>query len=514
MSFQPLNEYRMKIKINNNNDTRLWRYKQADDYAELRAFIIQTWSVKDFIAQYEDDENDRITIASSQDLKDALDFAIAEKKKSLKLFVVNYVKQKRAKSPPKQPKQQAELSGLNLIFDFLSSTEITTLLPLFFADFVKNKLVNGKSFKQEEIVSMLLAEIGHPKYEQITAHPLYRKYASLAIPYLAKKIYAQQSLYAHFGAQTIQNWIKQFMALMMQVFEQSAVSKKGLCAFKNLVVDIEYPPMTDAGEVIHFGVECDLCGMYPIIGDRYKCSICPDWDCCTACEPKHDHPLIKYKKSSKTHANASFNGLSEIFGKLSMHMPEEKVDDNDVEDEFADIYDDEQAAEAVIDCICGTKMALVRARDAYKHCNTVYCDICNEQFLESHVYHCPLGYDIKHHANGYDVCTKCASKKKVEESEENEIEIDEDMKSELDSNYSETESAVVVEKMDEVEKEKPKEEKAEIVIMDEEEFEFAAQLAQIKEIMALDTAERDDLIKGMLVEAKGDISKVVPLLFQ
>merc|ERR1711933_182813 len=198
-----------------------------------------------------------------------------------------------------------------------------------------------------------------------------------------------------------------------------------------------------------------------------------------------------------------------------MHVPEKKVDDEDEEDEFADIYDDDEAAaasKAVIDCICGTKMALVRAKDAYKRCNTVYCDICGEQFLESKVWHCPLGYDAKRHANGYDVCTKCASKKKVdakEESEEHEIEIeiDEDMKSELDSNSSETESAVVVEKMEEVEKEeanenvKEEEEEEEI-----EKFPFVAELAQIKEIMALDTAERDNEIKGMLLDAKGDIS--------
>merc|ERR1719277_559796 len=148
-----------------------------------------------------------------------------------------------------------------------------------------------------------------------------------------------------------------------------------------------------------------------------------------------------------------------------MHVPEQKVDE-DEEDEFADIYDDDEeaapASEAVIDCICGTKMALARAKDADTRCNTVYCDICGEQFLESKVWHCPLGYDAKHHANGYDVCTKCASKKKVdakEESEEHEIEIeiDEDMKSELDSTTSETESAVVVEKMEEVEKEEANE---------------------------------------------------------
>merc|ERR1712048_691892 len=151
--------------------------------------------------------------------------------------------------------------------------------------------------------------------------------------------------------------------------------------------------------------------------------------------------------------------------------------------------------------------------------NTVYCDICGEQFLESKVWHCPLGYDDKHHANGYDVCTKCASKKKVdakEESEENEIEIeiDEDMKSELDSTTSETESAVVVEKMEENENVKEEEEEEEEDKVEIEKFPFVAELAQIKEIMALDTAERDDEIKAMLLDAKGDISRVVPLLFQ
>merc|ERR1711997_329880 len=78
-----------------NDDTRLWRYTQADDVEELRAFISKTWSNDDFIAQYEDDENDRITIASDQDLKDAIEFAVSENRKSLKLFVVNYVAKKR-----------------------------------------------------------------------------------------------------------------------------------------------------------------------------------------------------------------------------------------------------------------------------------------------------------------------------------------------------------------------------------------------------------------------------------
>merc|ERR1712228_47224 len=303
-------------------------------------------------------------------------------------------------------------------------------------------------------------------------------------PYIAKKIAIQQSLYQHFGAQTIKNWIKQLMTMLIQVLHE----KKGLFAFKDIVIDIEYPPMTDSGEVIHFGVECDLCGMYPIIGDRYKCSICPDWDCCTACEPKHDHPLIKFKKASKQHQNASFKGLGELFGKLSQSVVESK------EAEGVD-------AETVVDCVCGAKMCHVRARDAYKRCNTVYCDDCGVQLFNEMVFHCPRGYDDLHHKNGYDLCPKCAVVKK-----------EKDLKAETEE--EEVEEVPVIAEV--IEQEQPKEEEPEKEKEKEEvdDFAFASQLAQIKVIMAMEDGQSDDLIKGMLVEHKGDLAAVIPLLLQ
>jgi len=49
---------------------------------------------------------------------------------------------------------------------------------------------------------------------------------------------------------------------------------------------------------------------------------------------------------------------------------------------------------------------------------------------------------------------------------------------------------------------------------EEDQFEFLSQLNQIKQIMALNGNDTDDLIKAMLIEHKGDISRVVPLLLQ
>ena len=50
---------------------------------------------------------------------------------------------------------------------------------------------------------------------------------------------------------------------------------------------------------IHFGVECDGCGVFPIVGCRYKCGVCDNFDYCEECEKKlskeHGHPLLKIR---------------------------------------------------------------------------------------------------------------------------------------------------------------------------------------------------------------------------
>ena len=50
-------------------------------------------------------------------------------------------------------------------------------------------------------------------------------------------------------------------------------------------------------KVVHENYICDGCEMNPIVGIRYKCGVCPDFDYCEECEKKlsekHGHPFIK-----------------------------------------------------------------------------------------------------------------------------------------------------------------------------------------------------------------------------
>ena len=52
-----------------------------------------------------------------------------------------------------------------------------------------------------------------------------------------------------------------------------------------------------SNKIMHFGVKCDGCGAFPIVGCRFKCAVCDDFDYCEECEKKlsekHNHPFLK-----------------------------------------------------------------------------------------------------------------------------------------------------------------------------------------------------------------------------
>ena len=57
---------------------------------------------------------------------------------------------------------------------------------------------------------------------------------------------------------------------------------------------------------VHENIICDECQSYPLIGNRYKCPVCENFDFCEECinNKEHDHPFIKIK-DSKFNSNPS-----------------------------------------------------------------------------------------------------------------------------------------------------------------------------------------------------------------
>ena len=46
---------------------------------------------------------------------------------------------------------------------------------------------------------------------------------------------------------------------------------------------------------VHQGVVCDSCGQEPLLGKRYKCRVCPDYDICAVCDRRRLHPHDMYE---------------------------------------------------------------------------------------------------------------------------------------------------------------------------------------------------------------------------
>ena len=65
----------------------------------------------------------------------------------------------------------------------------------------------------------------------------------------------------------------------------------------------------DINKTMHEGIKCEKCLMKPIIGERYKCSICPDYNLCKKCEEenyntlKHKHNFIKIRYANIENIN-------------------------------------------------------------------------------------------------------------------------------------------------------------------------------------------------------------------
>ena len=74
------------------------------------------------------------------------------------------------------------------------------------------------------------------------------------------------------------------------------LDKETMEAIAQAKVEMETLTMSQVDQtIVHERVKCDGCGMAPIVGPRYKCSVCKNFDYCAKCEEYegHEHAFLK-----------------------------------------------------------------------------------------------------------------------------------------------------------------------------------------------------------------------------
>lgn len=79
----------------------------------------------------------------------------------------------------------------------------------------------------------------------------------------------------------------------------NVMERQNLKVFRFTIIAEEIPSLCGPNSTsIHRGITCDSCGVGPIVGIRYKCTVRDDYDLCSACESKQeqDYPMLKIYK--------------------------------------------------------------------------------------------------------------------------------------------------------------------------------------------------------------------------
>jgi len=206
-----------------------------------------------YYLQYIDNEGDKITLSNEDDYKSMLETDIATSTKSIKINIVSDLDNSFAARSDTSFQNQGSKT-----LDYEDKSQASQ----------KTSNNQGQSLSKDELREMVTNII----YESLPS-----------------------------------------LAIMMKdlLNEQSNNSSQ---AFKpNPSTSTSTSKTNTSSQKVHQGVACDGCGVKPIVGVRYKCTACDNFDFCEKCEASVDHPHAFLKiKDPNTRIEDTFIDLGEI----------------------------------------------------------------------------------------------------------------------------------------------------------------------------------------------------------
>jgi hypothetical protein len=218
-----------------------------------------------FLIRYHDPDADLCLISSDMELSEAIRLA-NEEKKVLKILINLEEEGAELLSIPQTPSSVASSNGLSINTN--TSTNVNSIKveeskqPL--DDFiqVEDHRLEAKAATENNAVSLTAEAVSSPP-----AAPG----AEITAPFVSSAPVIPEPATS---------------PVEEQLETSVAVSEAALASTANIH--------------IHAGVKCDVCGAAPIIGTRYKCLRCADFDMCEGCENAGNHAVNHFMLKIRT----------------------------------------------------------------------------------------------------------------------------------------------------------------------------------------------------------------------
>jgi len=98
----------------------------------------------------------------------------------------------------------------------------------------------------------------------------------------------------------------------------------------------------ESEQAVHYGVTCDGCEMNPIIGNRYKCVVCDDYDLCESCHAAGQYPCAALKHNMMKITNPGYTFPQRLFKR--MQVLQERANKKQKKEENKENKDEENRA--------------------------------------------------------------------------------------------------------------------------------------------------------------------------
>jgi len=279
------------LKIKYGEDTRRLTVEHIPNFSQLVVLLRQLFTnlSEPFQIKYIDEDQDMITITSDLELKESVSVASVTSSSLgspvLRLFVFGISKEApKSETPKEAPKTEQPQNPFGNLGQLLNNPMIQGLLgnalsnPQMLQQFLNQfigSLNQGNSGNQIPDISQLAS-----LFQNLGLNPQQNEQST------AQQQQFQQGIGSLLGNPLLKDLLPQLLGAFGQQQQSQNTNNSGSSA--------------NSESDVHPGVVCDGCGG-SISGIRYKCSACPDYDLCSACESKggiHDstHVFLKISK--------------------------------------------------------------------------------------------------------------------------------------------------------------------------------------------------------------------------